>query len=272
MRLRWVNARYKLAIRPLAGALPMIMSTFYRYAAVASMCGVLVLVGCSQQSSAPAPSPAQSQAQTQNEAASQQLATYRKLLSIKNDSMTVTAGEDIVQRFPESDAAKEVQQTLPAVEARWKENSEKNRLAGLWLYQTSPMEGGTQSTATIYSSSPAGDRAIRLVLRRHTVWGQGVFLYSGGHGFVCKGNCLIAAKFDGKPHPIRAFLPTTGEPAIFIRDDKPFIAALEKAKKITMDVEMQDSTGKQTLLYEVGGFDPSKWVDVGKDAGKKGKK
>jgi hypothetical protein len=30
-----------------------------------------------------------------------------------------------------------------------------------------------------------------------------------------------------------------------------------------MNVEMQDG-GKQTLVLEVGGFDPSKWTEVGK--------
>jgi hypothetical protein len=30
-----------------------------------------------------------------------------------------------------------------------------------------------------------------------------------------------------------------------------------------MDVEMQDG-GKQTLVFETGGYDPSKWADLGK--------
>jgi hypothetical protein len=156
-----------------------------------------------------------------------------------------------------------VQQTLPDVEQRAKEVTEKRRLAGLWTYQVGPMEGGTQSTASLYSTRPGGDRAVRLVLRRHTKWGQSVFLFGNGHGFVCKGNCTLQAQFDGKPHPLRAFLPTTGEPAIFIRDDKAFITAMEKTRRITIDVEMQDG-GKQELVFETGGFDPSKWQPAGK--------
>jgi hypothetical protein len=150
------------------------------------------------------------------------------------------------------------------VEARYKENSEKNRLAALWLYQVSPMEGGTQSTATIDSSQPSGDGRVRLVLRRHTQWGQNAFLYGEGHGFVCRGNCTIATTVDGKSVGIKAFAPTTGEPALMIRDDKAFIAMLQKAKKITMNVTLVDGEKKEALVYEVGGFDPSKWAGVGK--------
>ena len=222
---------------------------------VAVLCGVLGLAGCSSQDqsggdTAPAAQP---------DASAQKLDTYNQLLRIHNDEMAVSMGHDILDHYPNSAAAKQVQQTLPAIEKRWKENSEKNRLAALWLYQVSPMEGGTQSTATIYSSQPSGNDRVRLVLRRHTAWGQNAFLFGSGHGFVCRGNCTIPATFDGKAHGIKACAPSTGEPALMIRDDKDFIARLQKAKKITMDVTLVDGEKKETLVYEVGGFDPAKW-------------
>jgi hypothetical protein len=241
--------------------------SFFRHAiAIAAVCGLLVVTACSQQGQNTTPSPAdaaKAQAQAEATEAANQLQTYRQMLQMKNDEMASQLGEEIVKQFPHSDAAKEVQQTLPQVEQRWKETSEKRRLTALWTYQVGPMEGGTQSTASLYSTSPSGDRVVRLVLRRHTQWGESVFMFGNGHGFVCKGNCVIQAQFDGKPHPLHAFLPTTGEPAIFIRDDKPFINAMENAKRITMDIELQDG-GKQTLVFEVGGYDPSKWTEVGK--------
>lgn len=225
---------------------------------------MFALAGCSQsgdQASSSAPSPVQAQA----DEAAKKLDTYHQLLRINNDEMAVTMGKDIVSRYPDSAAAKEVQQSLPEIEKRWKETSEKNRLQGLWLYQVSPMQGGTQSTATIYSSQPSGNDRVRLVLRRHTEWGQNAFLYSGGaHGFVCKANCTLHTVVDGKETGIKAFAPSTGEPALMIRDDKAFIAMLEKAKKIAIDVTMQDGEKKLTLVYEVGGFDPAKWQSVGK--------
>lgn len=224
---------------------------------VVVLCGVLALAGCNAQdqdqaASAPA-------ASAQNDAAARKLDTYRQLIRIHNDEMTVTMGHDILDRYPDSAAAKEVQQTLPEIEKRWKQESEKRRLDALWLYQVSPMQGGTQSTATLYSSQPSGNDRVRLVLRRHTDWGQNVFLYGGGHGFVCRGNCTLHATFDGKEHGIKAFAPSTGEPALMIRDDDDFIARMKKAKKITMDVTLVDGEKKETLVYEVGGFDPAKW-------------
>lgn len=245
--------------------------TFHHGVLLAAATGALLLAGCSQQGGgAPAQDGAQAQAQSKDAQANRQLATYRELLKIKNDQMAASLGQDIVDRYPGTAAAKEVQQTLPDIQQRWKAESESRRLQGLWLYQLGPMEGGTQSTAAIYSSDPAGRDAVRLVLRRHSDWGRSVFLFGGGHGFVCKGNCLLPASFDGKPRKLRAYRPNGGEPALFIRDDQAFIDALAKAKKITVEVTPQDSGKRETLTYEVGGFEPSKWQPVPK--GKAGRK
>lgn len=232
----------------------------------AALGALLFMAGCSS-SNDQAAAPQASQAPTDESA--QKLDTYRQLVRIGNDEMAVTMGKAIVSRYPDSAAAKEVQQSLPEIEKRYTETSERNRLQGLWLYQVSPMEGGTQSTATIYSSQPSGESRVRLVLRRHTAWGQNAFLFSSGpHGFVCKATCTIKATFDDKPGSIKAFAPSTGEPALLFSDDKSFIAQLQKAKKITMDVTMQDGEKKVTLVYEVGGFDPAKWQPVSKSTKK----
>jgi hypothetical protein len=240
---------------------------FLRHAVLA-FCAASLLAACSPQGGAPAPSAEQQQAQTRAADAARNLDTYRQLLRINNDEMAVSMGKDIVKRFPDSDAAREVQKTLPAIEKRYTEVSEKRRLAGLWLYQVSPMAGGTQSTAAIENSRPASGDRVRLVLRRHTSWGQSVFLYGSKPGFVCRGNCTISTRFDDKSVPVKAFAPSTGEPALMIRDDKAFIAQLRKAKKVSMDVTLVNGEKKQTLVYEVAGFEPSKWAAVGK-GGKK---
>ncbi|MGN6329998.1 MAG: hypothetical protein ACTHL5_13820 [Rhodanobacter sp.] len=235
----------------------MIRFAVFRLALATLPAGMLVLAGCS--GGGAAPDAAQQQAAAKAQAASANLDTYRQLLRIGNDEMAVSMGKDIVRRFPQSAAAAEVQKTLPEIEKRYRETSEKNRLARLWLYQVAPMQGGTQSTATIQSSKPGGDDSVRLILRRHTDWGQSVFLFGAGAGFVCRGNCTINATFDGKPARIKAFAPPSGEPALMIRDDKHFLSLLEGASKVTMDVTLVDGEKKETLLYEVGGFDPAKW-------------
>ena len=230
--------------------------------APAALCIAFTLAGCSQQGSAP--TQAQAKAQADAAAANANLETYRQLLRIPNDEMAVTMGKEIVSRFPDSAAAKEVQQTLPEIEQRYKENSEKTRLAALWWYQVAPMAGGKQSTATIRNSHPGSAEPVKLVLRRHTAWGQSVFLYGSGHGFVCRRTCTLALTVDGKSMHIKAFAPPTGEPALMFSDDKGFIAMLRKAREISIDVTLVDGNKKQTLVYEVGGFDPAKWLELGK--------
>lgn len=239
-----------------------------RFPAIAALLVAgLGLGACSQQqnpsatSDASAPA-APAAASSASDRVTEDLGNYRQLMRVNNDQLAVTLGQDILSRYPGSDAAKEVQQTLPAIEQRYHANGEKNRLAALWVYQTSPMEGGIQSTATIYSSQPSGNDRVRLVLRRHTSWGQSVFLFGSGKGFVCKGVCTIAATYDGKLHPLKAFLPPTGEPAIFIKDDPAFVASLPKVKRIVLPVTLKDGDKKQELVYEVGGYDPAKWVTV----------
>lgn len=225
-------------------------------------CGAGLLAACSSSQDSSGTPGATAAQQAQASEAAQKLDTYRQLLRIHNDEMAVTMGREILDRYPHSAAATEVQQSLPAIEKRWKANSEKTRLANLWWYQVSPMAGGTQSTAAIYSSQPGGNDRVRLVLRRHTAWGQNAFLFGSGHGFVCRGNCTIPTTFDDSHVAIKAFAPPTGEPALMIRDDKAFIAKLQHAKKITMQVTTVDGEKKETLVYEVGGFDPAKWLPL----------
>jgi hypothetical protein len=228
------------------------------------VCMGLLLAACSPQSGTPAPTPEQQKAQADATAASRNLATYRQLLNLHNDEMVVTMGKDIVSRFPDSAAAKEVMQTLPAVEKRYEANHEKNRLAALWTYQVAPMAGGTQSTASIYSTRRGDDEQVRLILRRHTSWGQSAFLYGSKPGFVCRGNCTITGKADGKPVRIKAFAPEGGEPALMIRDDKAFIALLGKSRQLELDVTLLNGKKDETLMFEVGGFDPAKWLPLDK--------
>ena len=100
-------------------------------------------------------------------AAAQDLDTYRQLVRIHNDEMATTMGENIVQKYPGSAAAREVQQTLPAISKRYHENAEKNRLAGLWLYQVSPML--IHSTPSFASTRETSEKiAVRLSMNS---WG-----------------------------------------------------------------------------------------------------
>jgi hypothetical protein len=228
-----------------------------------SLC--VLVSACSQQSPAPPAAPSASAQAAANEAAAQnELKLYQQMLDEHSDELAAPVGQEIVQKYPGTAAAAEVQKSLPQVAARAKAKGEHDRLANLWYYQTADMDG-LQHTASIYASGKPRSEAARLVLRRHRKWGQSVYLFApdGSKGFVCKGTCRIVMHADGKREAWKAYLPKTGEPAMFIEDDKRFLAMLEKAKVITMDVESKDR-GKETLEFEVGGFEPSKFKPLPK--------
>lgn len=223
----------------------------------------LALAGCSQPPAPPAAPSASAIAAANEAAASKELKLYQQMLAGSSKSFAVPVGEEILQKYPGTAAAAEVQKTLPQIKADAQAKAEHERLANLWWYQTANV-GGMQSTASIYSE-PRSAKSTRLVLRRHVKWGQSAYLFApdGSKGFVCKGNCTVPMRFDGKRENWKAYLPPTGEPAMFIKDDKRFIAALQKAKVIEMDVVTKDH-GKQTLKFEVGGYDAAKFLPTPK--------
>ena len=214
----------------------------------------LTNAGCSQKNSSSTAASASTQA-----AANQELELYQQLLAAQKLPQAALIAHDIIQKYPGTPASAEVQQALPELEAR----AEHDKLAALWLYQTDNQDG-LQYTATIYSSQPSGlDNRVQLVLRRHVGWPQSVYLYGHGDGFVCKHVCDLVMQVDGRREVWKAYLPTTGEPALFIQNDQRFIAMLPKAKLIEMDVITKDQ-GPETLQFQVDGYDASKFLSLPK--------
>lgn len=224
----------------------------------------MLMSACSQQAPAPPAAPsASAQAAANDAAAASELKLYQDMLAQHAEDQAAPVGEEIVQKYPGTPAAAEVQKTLAQVEATAKSKAEHTRLASLWYYQTANVDG-EQSTASTYSE-PRSANSTRLVLRRHVKWGLSVYFFApdGSKGFVCKDLCNITMRFDGKRETWKAYLPKTGEPAMFIKEGKAFITAMQKAKVIEMDVTTKDH-GKQTLKFEVGGYDPSKFSPLPK--------
>lgn len=229
---------------------------------VLAVSAIVLASGCSQ-TPAPAQNTASAQAAPNSADAAKKLSLYHAMLKADRDDLAAPIGEEIVSDYPNTPAAADVQKTLPGIQAKAQAKAERDRLAGLWLYQTGTQSGGKQVTASISSSKPAGEAAVRLILRRHSKWGQSVYLFGSGKGFVCKGQCEVPMRFDGKPEKWKAYLPKTSEPALFIKDDARFIKAMEKAKVIEMDV-VTKGHGKETLTFEVGGYAPARFPELKK--------
>lgn len=216
-----------------------------------------LLAACSP---APAPQPSAAAASATEAQAAKELALYRTLQQQQSWELAAPIGKEIVERFPDSAAAKEVAQTLDDTTSKATALSTQRRLERLWSYQSGKESGGEQNTASIYSSDVATGDRVRLVLRRHSEWGQSAYLFGSGKGFDCRGTCTLGVRFDEQPaQKLKAYLPPTGEAAIFISDDKGFIAKLSKAQKIRIDVR-EKGKAPRTLTFEVGGFDPEKFA------------
>ena len=222
----------------------------------------LLIAACTDKSAAPpaapaGPTPAQQQANAQ---AAKAIAMYRDLLQSKSYELAGPIGQEIVDKYPGTAEAKEVQVTLADTVAKAGAMTTRRRLERLWIYQEGKESGGEQTTASIYDSGPSVNDRVRLVLRRHSAWGQSAYLFAdGSKGFECSKPCTITAHFgDAPPVKLKAHLPETGEPAIFISDDRDFIARLDKAEKIVLDVTLKGH-GAQSLTYEVGGYQPEKF-------------
>ncbi len=223
---------------------------------------LLILVACSGSTPPPPPAPTA----PRGPSAAQQFVLYQQMLDAGNAELALPLGEGILESFPESPEAATVREAIDGLRAKANAETEARRLARLWSYQVAPMGGGQQSTASIHAreAEPAGRERVRLVLRRHTEWGQSVFLYGNEPGFTCAKACRITLRFDDAPATsLLASIPPTGEPAIFIEEDKVFIAKLAKARTVAIDVS-EKGGGKRTLVFEVGGYAPDKFLPTPK--------
>ena len=89
-----------------------------------------------------------------------------------------------------------------------------------------------------------------------------MYLYDGDNqGFVCKGTCRLPLQVDGKDvKALKASLPDTSDPAMFIDNDKRLLKLLKSARTLDITVNIQ-GTGQRTLHFEVSGFDPERWPE-----------
>lgn len=230
---------------------------------------LLMVAACS-----PSSQPAANEAQqaTENSRAQQDLGLYQTLRERDQFELAAPIGEGVLNRAPNSAAAAEIRKTLPDTQTKANGINEKNRLAQLWLYQSGEQSGGQQNTATLHPSRPASDHdRIRLILRRHSDWGQSAYLYDRKDlGFVCKGQCKLALKVDGEPaKPLKASLPDTKDPAMFIDNDKRLLKLLATATTLEITAHIKGE-GERALYFEAGGFDLERWPEPSK--AKPGKK
>ncbi len=235
----------------------------------------LALAACSSGSnppsaSAPAPASTEDAAAAAKAAAAAQaeksLKLYNQMRTSGSLDIAAQVGAEAVAKYPDTAAAATIKETLADVTAKAEEETETRRLARLWGYTVTPVKGGTQYAGSIENVPPLSPpgasgkdaKRVHLILRQHPEWGQTVYLILDNEKFNCKSGCkTLPVSFDGEAaKPWKATIPPTGEPALFIDDDKAFIARVLKTKKVAVDVVLEGE-GKKTLVFETGGLDMS---------------
>jgi hypothetical protein len=227
-----------------------------------ALCLALVMFGACSKGPTPAQQAAARKAAMETKARPT-LQGWQQMIKAGNYQLALPLGEEILAKYPDTQAAVKVKSQIADVRAKAKARANTLRLQRLWAYQVAPIGGGTQSTAAIDATRPAG-LDMRLVLRRHTQWGLSVFLYAdGSRGFDCRGTCTVPAMFDDHKVALKAYVPAGGRPALMFRDEKGFIARMQKTAVLHLKVHMK-GTGLRDLEFEVGGFDAGKWKPLKK--------
>jgi len=205
--------------------------------------------------------------------ATKEMQLYDQMRIKESFDLAVPLGEEIVAKYPGTAAAAKVGETLADVRAKAAALVETQRLARLWSYTAVPEKGGMQYAASIENTPPLTPstvtgkdaRRVHLIVRQHPQWGQNVYLILDNDKFDCRSGCpTLPVAFDHEsPKPMKTTIPPTGEPALFIDDDKNFIARMLRTKRVAIDVVLA-SGGKKTLVFETGGLDISHLPGSGK--------
>jgi hypothetical protein len=198
--------------------------------------------------------------------ATRDLQLYEQMRIRESYDLAAQLGADIASKYPGTDAAGKVNATLADVRAKATAQAEVQRLARMWAYSAAPEKGGMQYAASIESTPPLTPtsltgrdaKRVHLIVRQHPAWGQNVYLMLDNEKFDCRDGCpTLAVAFDNEiAKPMRATIPPTGEPALFIEDDRTFINRMLHTKRVTIDVALKGD-GKKKLVFETGGLDMS---------------
>ncbi|MEP6938506.1 MAG: hypothetical protein ABI846_01990 [Rudaea sp.] len=191
---------------------------------------------------------------------------YDQMRIKESYDLAVPLGDEIVAKYPGTPAAAKVKETLADVRAKAAAMVESLRLSRLWSYSAVPEKGGMQYAASIENTPPLTPatitgkdaRRVHLIVRQHPQWGQNVYLILDNDTFDCRGGCpTLPVAFDSEPaKPMKATIPPTGEPALFLDDDKAFITRMLRTKRVAIDVVLRGG-GRKTLVFETGGLDIS---------------
>jgi len=232
--------------------------------AVAGLATCALLAGGCQRHGGAEQAAGAAQAAAQEDAAKQVETQFNDAVAQQNWPLAKAQADILFAQYPTSQAAGRVHPQYDAIKAKAEAAREQGRLANLWSYDKTPVEGGkTQLSASIYSKDDidtdgTGPKPVRLIFRDHPSWGTSSYLVLQAGDFDCYGGCKVKVQLDDQPaQPMAASRPKTDEAiAMFIEDEKALWRKVQKAKTVAITFPVKIG-GTRTAVFETGGVDAS---------------
>lgn len=198
------------------------------------------------------------------DAARQAQAAFDAAVAKENWQLAKAQADVLMAQYPGTQAAQAVEARYAEVKEKAEALRETARTTALWLYQTQPVKGGNQVSASIESSDRvdsdgSGEKPVKLIFRDHPDWGTSSYLVLQGGDFDCYGGCRVQVTVDEQPaKSMAASRPKTDEAiAMFIEDEKTLWRMTKGAKSIAIEFPAKGQ-GNKTATFEVGGLDRTK--------------
>jgi hypothetical protein len=231
--------------------------------AFAGLAALALLPGCQRHGGTEQTAGA-AQVAAQEDAAKQVETQFNDAVAQQNWPLAKAQADILFAQYPTSQAAGRVHPQYDTIKAKAEAAREQGRLANLWSYDKTPVEGGkTQLSASIYSKDDidtdgTGPKPVRLIFRDHPSWGTSSYLVLQAGDFDCYGGCKVKVQLDDQPaQPMAASRPKTDEAiAMFIEDEKALWRKVQKAKTVAITFPVKIG-GTRTAVFETGGVDAS---------------
>ena len=231
----------------------------------AALLALSLLAGCKDRE-AEAAAQAAALAQANEQAAAEAEAAFDAALADGNWGLAKAHGDLLLAKWPTTEAAERVRPRHEEARSKAAAESEAQRVAALWAYQSQPVTGGTQLSAAIYAKQPldvdgSGAKPVRLIFRDHPDWGRSSYLVLPGGDFAkaCYRSCSVTVTVDDQPpKKMAANRPKTDEAiAMFIDDEKTLWRLTRDATRMRIEFPTRD-VGNRVAEFEIAGLDRAK--------------
>ncbi|HRN61464.1 MAG TPA: hypothetical protein PK743_06245 [Luteimonas sp.] len=236
-----------------------------RHLLLPALLTVALLTGCKDRE-AEAAAQAAAMAEANEQAAAEGERAFEAAVADGNWPLAKAQGDLLLAKWPTSEAADRVRPQYEEAKAKGDAENEARRVAALWAYQSQPVKGGNQLSASIYGKDAvdvdgSGAKPVRLIFRDHPDWGRSSYLVLPGGDFAraCYNSCRVTVTIDDQPPKrMAANRPKTDEAiAMFIDDEKTLWRMTKGAKRMRIEFPTRD-VGDKVVEFEVAGLDRSK--------------